>query len=121
MTCDLRHPMCLRHPVYCMWIRFLQKSPVISGSFAENDLQLKAAYVSPPPCILHVDSFFFVCVCGFCVRGCGIYVRGPTPPTPTPTHPPTHHMCEHGIHIRDVEHSKTYVMYVCGYVTYVDT
>jgi len=32
--------------------QFLQKSPVISGSFAERDLQLEAYYASWPPCIL---------------------------------------------------------------------
>ena len=42
-----------RRPTGCLNFiaHFPPKTPIINGSFAENDLQLKASYGSSPPCI----------------------------------------------------------------------
>ena len=42
---------------------FLQKNPMISGSFAENDLQLEVSYGSDPPCTTPVSPCNFTRHC----------------------------------------------------------
>jgi len=39
---------------------FPQKSCIVSGSFAENDLQLQASYGSAPPCVMNVVIYYYM-------------------------------------------------------------
>jgi len=49
-----------RMPYLCM--SFPQKNHMISGSFAERGLQLKASYASLPPCSSRASTYTCICV-----------------------------------------------------------
>ena len=51
LNVNITYRVAKTHRMHNLRGHFLQKSPIISGSFAKRDLQLKASYASLPPCI----------------------------------------------------------------------
>ena len=67
-----------RNPIECLIFigHFLQKSPIIGGTFAANDLQLQVSYVSAPSCTYNMIIELTNMYVGVCVYMCiCVYIR----------------------------------------------
>jgi len=59
---------------------FLQKSSIMSGSFAKNDVQLEASYASSPPCTslslcVYISLYVYTNSLGKCEKELGVRLR----------------------------------------------
>jgi len=61
--------------------QYLQKSPIIKGSFAKRDLQLKASYASSPPYTHQTHVHLYTYVHMYTYVHTHTYVHAPSPQT----------------------------------------
>jgi len=68
----LFYRMAQTHSMPYLYRSFLQKSPILNGSCAERDLQLKASYEPSPLCLrlcLNIGGCVRMCMCVYACVG----------------------------------------------------